>query len=132
MEVRDKMIGNLVERDGNVLEVVRIANNAIHCETLIISKGLKTNSGRIIPMPITLELLDKLGFTIENKPNEDIEYYYKKSRFNIVYKTHFNIYYFCIDNIVLKKVKYIHEVQNLFYLLENVELKLKMNETLEE
>ncbi len=124
METKELMIGNLVECDGNILEVIRISKDAINYETLIKSKGLQTNSGRKIPIKITLELLDKLGLRIENKPNEDIEYFYKESRFNIVYKTHFNIYYFCHDDIVLKKIKYIHEVQNLFYLLENIELKL--------
>jgi hypothetical protein len=125
MKAKDLMIGNLVERDNNILEVIRISKDVINCETLITSKGLKTNSGRIIPIPITLELLDKLGLRIENQPNEDIEYFYNESRFNLVHKTYFNVYYFCFDNIVLKKIKYIHEVQNLFYLLADIELKLK-------
>ncbi len=125
MEAKKLMIGNLVECDGNILEVIRISKDAIHYETVIKSNGLQTNCGRKIPIAITLELLDKLGLRIENKPNEDIEYYYKNSRFNLVYKTFFNIYYFCHDDIFLKKIKYIHEVQNLFYLLDNIDLKLK-------
>jgi hypothetical protein len=126
MEVKDLMIGNLVECDGNILEVIRISKDVINYETVIKSKGLQqTNSGRKIPIPITLELLDKLGFTIENKPNQDIEFFYKESRFNLIHKTFFNVYYFCFDNIVLKKIHYIHEVQNLFCLMENIELKLK-------
>ncbi len=109
METKELMIGNLVLFENKIIEIDSFSQYIPNLKTI----------------PITLELLDKLGLRIENKPNEDIEFYYKDSRFNLVHKTFFNIYYFCHDNIVLKKIKYIHEVQNLFYLLENIELKLK-------
>jgi hypothetical protein len=120
MEAKELRIGNLIFKNNEIYEISSLFFVDIHDGTI------RDNNNYVIkPIPITLELLDKLGFTIENKPNEDIEYFYNESRFNLVHKTFFNIYYFCHDNIVLKKIKYIHEVQNLFFLLENVELKLK-------
>ncbi len=124
MEAKELMIGNLVERDGNILEVIRISKDFINCETLIISKGLKTNSGRIIPIKITQEWLVKLGFTTENKPNGDIEYFYKGYRYNLIKKENYDGYYFCDGNIVLRDLEYIHELQNIYFVLIGTELKL--------
>ena len=109
MKTKELMIGNLVLFENQIFEI----------------QSLSADIPNLKPIPITLELLDKIGLRIENKPNQDIEYYYKDSSFNLVHKTFFNVYYFCFDNIVLKKINFIHEVQNLFYLLDNIDLKLK-------
>ncbi len=124
MKAKDLMIGNLIssKETSNIQKITGLTDENPFIDSITFDY---TNYDEIESIPITLELLDKLGLRIENKPNEDIEFFYKESRFNIVYKTYFNVYYFCFDNIVLKKIKYILEVQNLFYLLADIELKLK-------
>ena len=125
MEATDFRIGNLIECDGNILEVIRISKDVINYETLIKSNGLQTNSGRKIPIKITQEWLVKLGFTIENKPNGDIEYFYKDYRYSLIYKENYDGYFFCDDDIVLRDLEFIHEVQNIYFALIGIEIKLK-------
>jgi hypothetical protein len=87
--------------------------------------GIYSEIEELKPIPITLELLDKLGFTIENKPNGDIEYSYKEYRYSLIYKENYDGYLFCDDDIVLRDLEFIHELQNIYFALIQIEIKLK-------
>ena len=56
-------IGNLFERDGNILEVVRISKDGtINYEVVEKNKGQYVNSGVVRPIKITEDWLIRLGF----------------------------------------------------------------------
>ena len=123
MEAKELRIGNLVECDGNILEVIRISKDVINYETVIKSKGLQTNSGRKVPIPITEEWLLKFGFikdmawtySIELINNNRLVYYLGEKGWSIGHKN-----YSDFTNLI-----YIHEVQNLYFAITGTELKLK-------
>ena len=131
METKKLMIGNLLECDGVEIEIGKINENFISWN---ISKDKKTKifnpfisiTDKILkPIKITEKWLLNLGFTIENKPNGDIEYSYKEYRYTIIKKENYDGYLFCDDDIVLRDLDYIHELQNLYYALIGIEIKLK-------
>ena len=66
----------------------------------------------------------KLGFTIENKPNGDILYSYKEYRYSLIKKENYDGYLFCDDGNVLRDLEFIHELQNIYFALIVIELKL--------
>ena len=83
-----------------------------------------TNYDEIEPIPITQEWLVKLGFTIEKKPNGDILYSYKEYRYSLIKKENYDGYLFCDDGNVLRDLEFIHELQNIYFALIVIELKL--------
>ncbi len=77
------------------------------------------------PIPLNEEWLVKLGFTIKNKPNGDIKYFYKDFRYSLICKVNYDGYLFCDDDIVLRDLDYIHELQNIYFVLTGTELTQK-------
>ena len=125
MNAQELRIGNLVERDGNILEVVRIAkDNIINYDLILQSKGMHVNSGNVIPIPLTEEWLVKFGFYYSDDENEFLE-------LQLMHKT--KLY---ADNsnefstVVLKikeneiEIEYVHQLQNLYFALTGKELTL--------
>jgi len=120
MKANELRIGNLVERDGNILEVIRVAKDGIVNYDLVIkSQGMHVNSGNVIPIPLTEEWLLKFGFEKN-----------KNGFFNLIKNSEVEILirddYWTCDGIVfsLFNLKHVHQLQNLFFVLTGEELKI--------
>ncbi len=118
MEAKELMIGNLILKNNEIYEISSLFFVDLHDGTI-----RKNNNYVIEPIKITHEWLVKLGFTIKNYPNGDIEYFYKDYRYNLIKKENYDGYYFC-DVIVLRDLEFIHELQNIYFVLIGTELKL--------
>jgi len=121
MKANELRIGNLVERDGNILEVIKMAKDGIVNYDLVRkSQGMHVNSGNVIPIPLTEEWLLKFGF--ENK----LENKYFHKDFNRLYCNIENPLIKHLGNIngILAEIKFVHQLQNLFFALTGEELKI--------
>jgi hypothetical protein len=139
MEAKDLSIGNLVERDGNILEVIRIAKDGvINYDLVKESKGMHVNSGIVIPIPLTEEWHDKFGI----KKNGFNSFEYKlPNKLNLYLTVIFTGDYVMIrqgkkksidDDMIsiwnkdlIKRDMFVHEWQNLYFALTSEELIIK-------
>jgi len=120
MKANELRVGNLVERDGNILEVIRVAKDGIVNYDLVRkSQGMHVNSGNVIPIPLTEEWLSKFGFEKNENGFFDL---IKDSEVEILIRDD----YWTCDGIVfsLFNLKYVHQLQNLFFVLTGEELKI--------
>jgi hypothetical protein len=119
MEATDFRIGNkvnlFIENQTQEIEIEKIEKNYINNFSITSIK----------PIKITEKWLLKLGFTIENRLNGDIEYSYKDYRYILLKKEKYDGYLFCDNNIVLRDLEFIHELQNIYFALIQIEIKLK-------
>jgi hypothetical protein len=126
IQVQELRIGNLVSLRGEIVTVKGIGiNSALH------ERG-ENPAGDLEGIPITEEWLLKFGFTFVSAPS-----FYGfdcNKKFNGgVFRGAFlrtssdkGFYYLgFLVNGTHKKVKYIHQLQNLFYCLTGEELSLK-------
>ena len=124
-------IGNLFERDGNVLEVVRISKDGtINYEVVEKSKGQHVNSGVVRPIKITEDWLIRLGFEKKSWFLEgvDFEHIYYQLGDIVVYllKNSFEIELIKQGvqfNLFINFKKEVHILQNLIHALTNTELE---------
>jgi len=126
IQANELRIGNLLERDGNIIEVVRISKeNVINYETAKEKTGMHTNSGRVNPIPLTEELLLKCGFEVDDsdEDNKWLNLRYGNIVFCSDESTNFERVYLRIYNtdIILESL---HQLQNIFFALTNQELKI--------
>jgi len=106
LKIEELRIGNLVyfndnmfsEKENKIVEIEKVNKN------FVIDK---TNKNTIIgeienykPIPINEEILQKFGFNLEDKSS-----------------TYYNQFF-------LNKIKYVHQLQNIYFLLANKELKI--------
>ena len=120
-QVNEMRIGNIMLDDEyNVVNVERINSDRIHEFTMV-----SQNNGRIYPsniykIPITKQWLEKLGFVNTNTteyPN------YTKGVYKCLWRNgKTNI---CNNHGFIKDLKYVHELQNLFFALTGKELHSK-------
>ena len=120
-QVNEMRIGNIMLDDEyNVVNVERINSDRIHEFTMV-----SQNNGRIYPsniykIPITKQWLEKLGFVNTNTteyPN------YIKGIYKCMWRNgEANI---CNKHGFIKDLKYVHELQNLFFALTGKELHSK-------
>ena len=123
-------IGNLFERDGNILEVVRISKDGtINYEVVEKSKGQRTNSGVVRPIPLTEEWLIRLGFEKKSWFTKDIViecvYYQLNDIVVYLFKDSFEIELIKQGgqfNLFINFKKEVHILQNLIHALTNTEL----------
>ena len=109
-------IGNLFERDGNILEVVRISKDgAINYEIVEKSKGQHVNGGVVRPIPLTEEWLLRFGFK---------RFPWGLVKDNLLFKDDLKCTYLILQvgNGFEVKVSCVHELQNLYFALTNNEL----------
>ena len=113
-------IGNLFERDGNILEVVRISKDgAINYEIVEKSKGQHVNGGVVRPIPLTEEWLLRLGF--EKKQKTPALTVFNKDNFQVRFDP-LDKFQFYIKGRYLN-LNHVHQLQNLYFALTNTELE---------
>ena len=89
------------------------------------------NLKKLNPISITREELESLGFEREEMIDEDDDVYFLYSRlflgdeqlYTIVSSNDIN--FELADPIEIKEIYYIHQIQNIYYSIENKELKNK-------
>lgn len=127
MEARELRIGNFVDCNGIVSEIVEVRTNYVRLKYFRkdVEKehiSLVELDGRVKEIPLTEEWLLKFGF--DNKFNKD--------KFTIIPKgklgyengrTYFNSW-----TILEKQPDYVHQLQNLYFALTGEELTFKNQE----
>jgi hypothetical protein len=118
MNIKELRIGNLLlDHLGRILKVAGIKDDYIYCE-LSNGEKLKYNIKTFKPINLTEEFLLKFGFDvvygwddyrgfIKDEVEIECDYNYKE-----------------FTNFINKKIKYIHQIQNLYFSLTGNELTL--------
>ncbi len=124
MKASELRIGNLVYFFKDTAAIVI----AISSEELYLTQGggfINPKTEECIPIPLTEEWLLRFGFEKEGV-------YYSNSHLEIseiISKKGYDAY--CTDmdfSIFMTELKYVHQLQNLYFALTGEELKLKENE----
>lgn len=113
------------DQNGNVLEVAALEGDNIEFTVVDRSKFPLPDGWQAQPIPITQDWLLRLGF---NKYDGKGSFYFhsilKWAKFH--YNSRTNICEFAVNNDAsVFNVKYVHEVQNIFFSCTGVELQIK-------
>ena len=119
MEIRELRIGNYVfDIDGDVLQVGEILDIGVKFK----KTSLASRYEKINPIPLTEEILLKFGF--EKQHNEDdFDYWFKKGFCDDILWEHSDG--FCHSLNYGGDIKYVHQLQNLYFALTGEELTFK-------
>lgn len=132
MKLSDFRIGNLVNED-HFVKAITLENEL----TIWNKSGYDfLNIIDIEPIPLTVEWVEKFGFSLTDyETDEDviIEVYYKEINDNCMYFINlcddgFNEFGFVTsfaDVMLNNNLKYVHQLQNLYFALTGEELTLK-------
>lgn len=123
IQANELRIGNLVRVENEVLNVNFLNENDIGLEGDISRSGLYHRSF-VSSLEITEEWLLKFGFARRS------DNHYSISQKNISFIWSPELWLYCIDNnsgysIPLDHIRYVHQLQNLYFALTGEELKLK-------
>lgn len=145
MNANELRIGNLLFHNNEIITVKGISPHcgdyAINCEKKYINKRIELDETETIteeirptwvylrkckPVQLTEEWLSKFGFEYEDLGDDTPYEWYKKDNIEI---WDFNgEYWICdmLDQYVFEKeIKYVHQLQNLYFALTNTELEVK-------
>jgi hypothetical protein len=113
MEANELRIGNFVLQDNEIIS--GITSNSIH----------KFDLGLIKLEPILLneEWFNKFGYYDENNPNT-----FEKDEYTIDAHTFWDCNGMFIDDKNGVRIKYVHQLQNLYFALKQRELTIKNQE----
>ena len=125
MEAKELRIGNYIHPlldKKEVAEICYIGENDFGYERLSDKEYFQGNS--IKPIPLTEEWLVKFGFELE-----DEKIYYHLDSYEDIYITKtsysFSIYNATHFTNIKQGIKYVHQLQNLYFALTNEELIIK-------
>lgn len=113
---------NEVEQE-TIAEISGISEDALFGDewTYMLTTGLETEDYHgMMPIKLTKEILLKIGFSFNFNSNR----YENSSRLSISKID--ECYLIEIDNTTIKEVHHVHELQNIFYVLTNQELKIEL------
>ena len=146
MKANELRIGNLISHDRCDkfrIDEVRLTNEGyilrmyVHRNTLTSYADMKLDEAK--PIPLTLELLKKCGFTdndykagyigIDIKDGGMItDFVLTKPEILGEFQKHFCWQYNTGGIPFFLEIKYLHDLQNLFFTLKNEELEINLNE----
>lgn len=121
MTVNELRIGNLVHKMQLNIDSGKYEFPIVPVDLRILF-DLVNNKTTIEPIPITGGLLLKAGFKKSKMPNNPKLMEFTKGDFIIYMYEEIEIYYGCYTYV---KIKYIHQLQNLFFDLSGEELTFK-------
>ena len=116
IEVKDLRIGNWI-KDGHEFEQIEI-------EHLVC---LSSGRCEFDPIPLTEELLIKLGFEQMYFLGAKINYYFEGNLIYSIIDRHVEYKNGSI-NFIIRKCEHVHDLQNLYFALTGEELNLKTKE----
>lgn len=119
MKSAELRIGNLIDRVDYICRVIRIDEDGIITEP-INYEGEKFVHQEIKPIPITKEWLLKFGFTQIDNCTYEIEMDGHVIEFDLRHRK-MSVYF----GDILLELKYVHELQNLYFALTSEELTIK-------
>lgn len=141
MEVQELRIENCIRYNGSVASVYAISNptpnsynnfNNKEQVTLWCNRLIHATIDEIEPIPITEELLLKIGF----KKDVDANSLYRYAIDNCLFEIRFwdsgtlikleNYCEDCVRKVHLPKTPNLHQLQNAYYLLTGKELEIKL------
>ena len=114
-------IGNYLNYQGKIIKVEGIHNRTIyHSDRQFDQVGVEKYI-TFEPIPLTDEWLLKFGF---GKSDEHEYGSNEHDLFGFYYDYHFNKFYLDTpeDNIYIPFIKYVHQLQNIYFSLTNTEL----------
>ena len=118
IQSKELRIGNLVfDHLGRVQKVAETRSDAYIC---YLSNGakLKYKLNTTQPIPLTEEWLLNFGFKLNG-----INYELPNFRFHINKPLNYDGFVFCDNyNVITEKIKYVHQLQNLYFALTGEEL----------
>ena len=107
-------IGNYVEYNG---EIIKLDGSLLCC---YIQNELEFP---LNPIPLTEEILLKFGFEEKSKSKN---FYLGNFRFHISKPANYDGFIFCDGyDVITDKIKYVHQLQNLYFALTGEELTFK-------
>ena len=118
METKDLRIGNYVSYLGEPQEVLGMDKTQVYIKPF--NFVLFLDIDEVEPIPITKEWL--LNFRFEKKIGGDDMVYFNNNEVNIYLCNDLNKFWFELENGL--EIKYVHQLQNLYFALTNEELKL--------
>ncbi|MCE4064347.1 hypothetical protein LXM63_04520 [Chryseobacterium gleum] len=118
MEAKDLRIGNFANHSElGIVEVIAVGKEYIHC--IFNGETFYENIGRFSEIPLTNEWLINLGYDTDCDISENPMHFRKDG--HIIWKPS-SIFY---DDLYRIELKYVHQLQNLFFALKGKELTLK-------
>lgn len=124
MKAQDLRIGNLVNVLGETRVVKSIDRFGISYDNSQELERLMTfNADKIKPIPLTEEWLVKLGFEKKNIYGKHNKFFYIRNK---LYFCEYDFYSFVYSNnsLEIKEPKYVHQLQNLYFVLTGEELTI--------
>jgi hypothetical protein len=116
LKANEFRIGNFVEYDNRIFEIDVISDIYPTLNTPIFGIGV-VDWNNIKPIPLTEELLLKFGFKKCDLGGFSI----KTDKYEYI---EFNSVLFCWVNGTKKPIKYVHQLQNLYFALTSEELTI--------
>lgn len=126
MESKHFRIGNLLNHSElGIVEVIAVGKEYIHC--IFNGETFYENIRRFSPIPLTEEWLNKFGFFY----SESLEMYLLKIQKEkwLCWSKEKGITMQDVNKTLFeyKKIKYIHQLQNLYFATQQEELKLEQS-----
>lgn len=116
MNCKELRVGNYVYCKGIIDEVLGIGDNDYYTEKHY--HGVRDED--LTPIPLTDKILLKCGFKIGKENN-----YILHDLIEIV-ETDYGNTFFLMSNFIKSDVKYLHQLQNLYFALTNKELNYEL------
>lgn len=118
--IQDKhlMVGNKVYDRGQIKTVEAINGNAV-----LLNGQWKNNGDNVDPIPLTPEILEKCGFEYEGistLTKDGFPVYFKKKGAALQAFVHY------LDKPIKVPCEYVHQLQNLVYILTGEELNVEL------
>jgi len=131
MNAKELRIGNWVNKNGYFRQILGVHSNSViimNTPPLTLTKSMDIHINKIEPIPLTEEILLKCGFKdiynkmwliLEGSPNIEIN----KSTFQVSVWETINDE---TEGIYLNNIKYLHQLQNLYFALTGKELNITL------
>lgn len=113
MQANEIRIGNLVQDEEGIFPITATYFN-------LLELNLETTE----PIPLTEEWLLRLGYFI-TETNEGVEAFMQNHRYSVKELIGKDDWLYCDGEQVLTNIKYVHQLQNLYFALTTEELTLK-------
>jgi hypothetical protein len=127
MNPKELRIGNFLTVSNNVLAISEIKKDCFRCQQYINEWEFLLNDDDIHPIPITEEWLKRFGLKIDTAMDRGSIF-----GFAVVFTCHYFkdskspiwIEQYSEGEFSLPHIKYVHQLQNLYFSLTNEELEL--------
>jgi len=125
MKTNELRIGNWIKlsEEGIIRKVTGIDNSGINVYIPKDKKEKWIEIDQFSHIPLTEEMLLRCGF--EYKDNAYIKYIYKKTEGIKIMGYDMN-YYFSLNMFKTIKIKSVHQLQNMYFILTGEELEVKL------